>query len=302
MSDALDLLLEQTRETAPYDEDFVQNVMAGVNTYEQRRWSRRLSRRPIAFGVAAVVMVTGGTVAAVVGTNPSTPTEEATSAPRIVRATREPASSVTVSATPVRPSTAKPSAAAPVKERTEGFLTDHTAFILDAKTGLRLETETYTNDFKVGKDHRVTLTMENTGSKRIRFSAPKDCGLQVMAFPSDTNSAPVYQSPEEYTGPFEWVCAGSDGDPRAQPLNEEFTLAPGERRIADAYVSLDKPGEWKLAGMCKCSYSRMESVSSPKPKDDPLSELFGHALPSPLMPESSEGKDLVTPGIIVRSR
>ena len=301
MSDALDVLLDLTREQEPFDDAFVARVMADVRTCEQRP-TRRGMRRPMVIGIAAAVLVTGGTVAAVVGTNPGAPEPAAPRASARVEVTQAPPSPIVVTAAPA-PAARSTTQPAPktVVEDASGFLTDHTAFILDAKTGLRLQTETYTNDFVVGKDHRVTLTLENTGSKPVRFSAAKDCALQVMAFPKGSNSAAVYSSPEEYSGPFEWVCAGSDVDPRAQPFNEDFVLEPGDRKTADAYVRLGTAGEWKIGGMCRCSYSRQEDVQAPE-KSDPLTELFRRALPSPLLPERYEGRNLVTPGIIVRAR
>jgi hypothetical protein len=305
MSDALDLLLELTREEHPSDDAFVSRVMAEVRVDEQRRTGRRMLRRPMVVGIAAAVLVTGGAVAAVVGTNPSEPKAPTPQVSAPAAAHEAPRATVEVTTAP-KTAAAAPTSVAPgptkIVEDASGFLTDHTAFILDAKTGLRLQTETYTNDFIAGKDHRVTLTMENTGTKPIAFSAAKDCALQVMAFPEGSNSAAVYQSPEDYSGSFEWVCAGSDADPRTQALSEDFVLQPGERRIADAYLNLRTAGEWKIGGMCRCSYTRTESVNAPAPRSNPLSELFRRAVPEPLLPEKYEGRDLVTPGIIVRAR
>jgi hypothetical protein len=304
VSNALDLVLDLTRENQPTDDVFVARVMSDVRGYEQRT-GRRFLRRPMIVGVAAALLITGGTVAAVVGTNPPEPktaSSPTVSAPAPAR--ESPRTAVVVTAAPEAADAAPKSAPAAkdVVDDAAGYLTDHTAYILDAKTGLRLQTETYTNDFVAGKDHRVTLTMENTGTKPITFSAAKDCALQVMAFPEGSKSASVYQAPEDYSGSFEWVCAGSDADPRTQPFSEDFVLRPGERKVADAYLNLRTAGEWKIGGMCRCSYTRTESVDAPGTKSNPLSELFRRALPSPLLPEKYEGRDLVTPGIIVRAR
>jgi hypothetical protein len=302
MSDSLDLLLDLTREEHPTDDGFVARVMDDVQRVDQKRWSRRGLRRPMVIGVAAAVLVTGGTVAAVVGTNPGHRETPRPKASAHVVVSEAPEAPIKITAKPA-PAAAAPGSAKPAPEIVEdasGFLTDHTAFIVDATTGLRLQTETYTNEFVVGKDHRITLTLENTGSKPVTFSAAKDCALQVMAFPDGSNSATVYRSPEDYSGTFEWVCAGSDADPRTQPFTEDFVLQPGDRRTADAYLNLRTGGEWKIGGMCRCSYSRQESVH-PSPKSDPLTELLSRALPSGLLPDRSEGRDLVTPGIIVRA-
>lgn len=303
MSDALDLLLDLTREEQPEDDRFVANVMTEVRRDGQRTWRRSVLRRPMVIGAAAAVLVTGGAVAAVVGTNSGAGRTEAPTASAPADDVRKPSTSVKVTAAPApvtKPPAAVPSPTKAVTE-TSGFLTDHTAFIRDAKTGLLLQTETYTNEFVVGKDHRITLTLENTGTKPVRFSAAKDCALQVMAFPEGSNSASVYQAPEDYSGRFEWACAGSDADPRTQPFTEDFVLAPGERRTADAYVNIGSAGEWKIGGMCRCSYARQDDVAA-SPKSDPLTELFRRTLPSALLPERYDGRDLVTPGIIVRAR
>ena len=303
MSGALDVLLDLAREAEPADDAFVARVMADVRTYEQRP-TRRGLRRPMIVGIAAAVLATGGTVAAVVGSNPHRAPAEPPKASARAAVNDAPASPIEVTAAPSAAAAPASTEAEPVKnvvDDASGYLTDHTAFIFDAETGLRLTTETYTNEFSTGKDHRVTLTLENQGSKPVRFSAAKDCALQVMAFPKGSNSAGVYSSPEDYSGRFEWACAGSDVDPRAQPFNEEFVLHPGDRKTADAYLNLGSAGEWKIGGMCRCSYSRQEDVHA-APKSDPLTELFQRTLPSPLLPERSEGRDLVTPGIIVRAR
>ncbi len=304
MIDSLDVLLEAVREDEPRDDLFVRRVMSSVGSYE-KRWTRRALRRPMVIGVAAAVIVTGGAVAAVVGSNPKAPRVEVRpEQPAVERKVQKPPAPLTVQAAPraQRPVPAPP--AKPVARETEGFLTDHTAFIIDPKTGLRLETETYTNDFVVGKAHRVTLTLENMGSKPVSFSAAKDCALQVMAFPEGSNSAPAYDAPERYAGSFEWVCAGSDADPRTQTIGEEFVLRPGERRIEDAYMKLRRPGIWKIGGMCRCSYSRMEdpTATAAEPKDDIVSQLLGYPVTAPLLPKEYESRNLVTPGIIVRVR
>jgi hypothetical protein len=306
MSNALDLLLDETREPAPFDEDFVQNVMSSVHAYEHKRLSRRVTRRPIAFGIAAALLATGGTVAAVVGTNPQTPADgagQSTAPTRITASTRPDATDDGVVSTPGRTadgtSSASPTGSA--VDEANGLLSAHTSFVLDPKTGLRLQTEAYTNDFIVGREHRVTLTLENTGTKPVTMSGAKDCQLQVMAYPAGESDSATYQDPDEYTGNFEWLCAGSQSDPRADALSESFLLAPGERISADAYVALPQPGEWKIVGMCRCSYARVEGAS-PSPKSDPLSDLFEHALPAPLIPEGNEGENLVTPAIRADAR
>ncbi|MEX2395183.1 MAG: hypothetical protein WD826_11975, partial [Actinomycetota bacterium] len=70
MIDKLDLLLDQVREPEPFDETFVQNVMHEVRTTELRRNRLRSLRRPTVTMIAAAALITGGAVAAFVGTNP----------------------------------------------------------------------------------------------------------------------------------------------------------------------------------------------------------------------------------------
>lgn len=295
----LAVLLQVAREDEPADDLFVQRVMSEIRSGR----TRRTVRRPMIFGIAAAVIATGGAVAAVVGSNPKTPEPEIRSTrPAVREATKQPPAPVIIEAKPRADRVAPPVAARPSVGETEGFLTDHTAFILDAKTGLRLQTETYTNEFAIRKARRITLTLENTGTKPVRFSAAKDCALQVMAFPDGSNSAPAYESPESYTGSFEWACAGSDANPRTQAFGEEFVLRPGERKIEDAYITIRRAGIWKVGGMCRCSYARTDSTSAPEPKEDIVTQLLGYPLTAPLMPKESEGRDLVTPGIIVRAR
>jgi hypothetical protein len=283
----------------PSDEAFVQRVLSDVRSFETRRFGRRSLRRPMVFGITAVVLATTGAVAAVVGHNPEPPRQQQP-APSKGTATVHVAT-----ARPATPSAARSVASDKTKPSTDakpasrGFLSDHTSYALDEKTGLRLETETYTNEFAIGKTHRVTLTLDNTGRDAIAFSAPKDCALQLMAFPAGGAGA-QNGSPTDPTARFTWVCAGSDADPRADALKDKFVLQPGDRKTADAFIDLKEAGEWTIVGMCRCSYSRIAPTATPA-KSDPLSDLLGDALPSPLLPERSDGKNLTTPPIRVRA-
>jgi hypothetical protein len=297
MIDKLDLLLEQVREPEPFDETFVQSVMQEVRVTEMQpsRWSSL--RRPTVTMIAAAALITGGAVAAVVGTNP-VERDRAAEKPRA-------ATSVTVTDAPVDiPKVsapvvgAKDPAASVADLAPEGFTTKHTSYITDAATGLRLETETYTNTFELDREHRVTLTLENTGRHPISISAAKGCGLQVLGSQKGDPSASASGEPAEYSDDLAWVCAGSTADPRVAVANERYVLAPGERRVADSFIRLRSVGEWSLVGVCRCTYTQVRPTPVPK-DDDPLSDLARRALPSPLLPEQPDGSNLATPAIRV---
>jgi hypothetical protein len=303
MTGALDLLLEQVREPEPADELFVRRVMAGVRPGTTRRARLFTLRHPVIATVAAAALVTGGAVAAVVGTNPHHKTETSPprlSAPAAVTARKAPPAAVPVAPRPA--ATVKAPAPAKVVQKARGYLTEHTAWAFDAKTGLRLTTESYTTDFTVGKAQRVALTLENTGAKPVSVSGASDCALQVMAVPAGGDVGAVYNDPRAYSGQFEWVCAGSDANPRIGGLSETFVLEPGDRRTADGFVDLKQAGKWNVFGMCRCSYRTVDDPSA-SPKSDALVDLFSRALPNDVLPaDKAEGKDLATPPIAVRAR
>lgn len=296
--DALDVLLDEVREPWPTDKAFVDRVMADVSTHETKRSGRRALRRPMVVGLAVAAVVTGGAVAAVVGTNPITSNHPSTSAPSAI-------SSVvpkhTTTGVVVSPSASASKAPSPTQviQKARGYASDHLSFAMDTKTGLKLSTETYTNSFVAGAPQRVTLTLTNTGSSPLAFNGQKDCALQVMAFPAGDSHQTDYTNPEDYSGNFEWVCAGSDADPRTATLPDSFVLAPGATKMLDAHITITKPGEWNILGMCKCSYSK---ISSPSPdKSNPLAELTRRALPSALIPQRTDGANISTPPVRVRS-
>ncbi len=303
MSDRLDLLLDHVREAEPSDDAFVMGVMTRVNAEETRltaRLARRGLRRPMVMGVVAAVVVTGGAVAAVVGTKP-VPETPATQRPAaIVEASDEPTSdagpapkrsAAGIAATDPAPTSSKVPTG-------EGYATDHTSFIVDATTGLLLQTETYTNAFTVEKAQRVTLTLENTGRHPITIDASEGCAMQVMAYAADDNQ-PDTALITDPSARFEWECAGSDSDPRGRVFGDTFLLAPGERKVADAFLTLPQEGTWKISGMCRCEYRQIKPT--PVPKGNPIDELTRRALPSPLLPEQPDGKNLVAPPVGIRA-
>jgi hypothetical protein len=307
VTDALDLLLEQVREPEPSDESFVKLVMYDVRASDVRPigTGRRFFRRPFVLGITAAVVVTGGAVAAVVGTNPKPAPPSATAETGTARVTAEGAPLASDAASIPNPPGAKPSApSTPASGNGWGYSSNHTSYVLDAKSGLRLQTETYKTEFEVGKPQRVTVTLENTSKRPIALSSTDGCAMQVMAFPASSQADS--SAPEDYSGRFAWVCAGSDNDPRSAGIDENFVLAPGDRHVADAYVSLPESGAWSIIGMCRCTYSKVEQPSPAPPKGDPLTDITDRAtqrtLPAPIVPAKSDGKSLATPPIRVEAR
>lgn len=307
MTDALDLLLEQVREPEPSDDSFVKLVMADVRASELRPIDsgRRFFRRPFVLGITAAVVVTGGAVAAVVGTNPKPAPPSASADAGTARVTAEAAAPSAGAASIPNPPGAKPSApSTPASGNGWGYSSNHTSHVLDARSGLRLQTETYKTEFGVDEPQRVTVTLENTSKTPIALSSTDGCAMQVMAFPAGSQADA--SAPEDYSGNFAWVCAGSDNDPRSAGFDENFVLAPGDRQVADAYVSLPESGAWSVIGICRCTYSKVEQPSPALPKGDPLTDVTNRAtqrtLPSPLVPAKTDGKNLATPSIRVQAR
>ncbi len=299
MSDRLDTLLEAVREPEVFDEAFVQRVMRDVRADEQRRSGRRALRRPMVMGLAAAAIVTGGAVAAVVGSNPTVERRDAsvprtttsitvTEPPRV--ATSDGETRTKSSAAPVAPRSSAAAAADP--------LTDHSSSVTDEKTGLRVQTESYKNAFEVSKPQRVTVTLENTGEYPIAISGPRGCTMQVMAVPAGEEAGDGLGA-TAYGGRFAWACAGSEEDPRVQAAEEKFVLAPGERRSADARIALSQAGEWDITGVCRCSFAQVRPTPVPKDRD-PVTGLLERSIP-PVLPESTQGQNLSTPPIRVRA-
>jgi hypothetical protein len=301
MIDRLDLLLDEVREDEPTDEAFVQLVMRDVRADETRRVGRRALRRPFIVGIAAAAVVCGGAVAAVVGTNPSKSVDDPTipKATASVRVTDAPRASAKVTDEAAAPSRAPTAVVSSSPSGDAGKLTDHSSFVVDRATGLRLQTETYTTAFGVSEPQRVTLALSNTGEYPIAVSGPRGCTLQVMAVPAGEAPAKGID-PSAYGGRFAWACAGSQEDPRVQAADESFMLKPGQRLTADASISLAQAGDWDVMGICRCSYKQVRPTPVPK-ESDPLDGLTTRTLPSPLLPESTDGENLTTPPVRVRA-
>jgi len=279
----LDQLLEAAIEPEPMDDGFVASVMDEVHAHEQRRWRMKLVRRPVVFGVAAAVLATSGAVAALVGTHapshnaavatPRTATVTVSSAP--------PARSVGV-LPPSASSVASPSSSATGPSGHAGFASVHAAFVVDPTTGLKLTTETFTNDFRTGKAQKVALTVLNTGSVPIAVSGLNSCGLQVTATPAAGNAL----SP---------VCASGGVS------NTDVLLAPGGFYTANANITLPSAGNWGIVGQCTCAYSHPTQTNLTSKTNTGLGGLLGKQAPPALIahPESpaSGVSKLSTPAI-----
>lgn len=298
----LNAILDAVREPEPADERFVASVMTrvGSETHATVRPLRRRLRRPTVAGVAAAIIVTGGTVAALVSTertrtDPTPAPERSALAITAEEPSRAPALPPRTDAATSGPSAA---VAAPASKRPSGsgYASEHSSYIVDAKTGLALQTETYTNTFEVGEPHRITLTLENTGRDPIAISGSEGCALQVMAYGEDEPDSSLLDQPEAR---FEWACAGSDADPRVRHTGDTYVLRPGERKVADAYIVLPVAGDWQVSGMCRCDYKRVKPT--PVPRSDPLTDITRRALPAPLLGDQPDGQGLVTPPIGIRA-
>lgn len=286
----LDQILEETREPEPMDEAFVRGVMTEIHSHEQRRWRMRLVRRPVVFGVAAAVLATSGAVAALVGTHDA-PKQAASASQRPgvahVSVTVPPARSVAGVASPSASTTSssRVAPATPVSGLHWGFPSLHTAYVVDDQTGLKLTTETYTNDFKSGKVQRVTLTLLNTSSDPVAVSGLDGCALEVIATPAGGKSS----SP---------VCA-TDG-----VSSDRVVLAPGGFYTANADVSLPSAGGWNIVGQCACQYTQPTKPQATR-SSDPLSDLLNRAAPPPLLPAKNNPAAgvarLTTPAISVKT-
>ncbi|MEX0874373.1 MAG: hypothetical protein WD646_12975 [Actinomycetota bacterium] len=304
MSNSVDLLLAQAREPEPLDDGFVARVMRDIEQLPEPRSRLIALRRPLFAATVAAVVLTGGAVAALVGTQVLRPDPDDGSggSPRSsVSVTSQPrASDPNVSGTR---SESTPAASQEARSAIEG--TRHTISVVDPTTGLLLETDTYTNVFTTGVPHRVTLRIKNTNRAPLAITGYRNCFLQAMAFPMSSSSPD--QTPEEYYAEhrnqsgIEWECAGSDGDAREPKSGTEtFVLQPGAQRTADAMIALPAAGSWGVMGVCRCDVA---DSSAPMAPSDPLDDLKKRVLPSPLIDIGLDpDAGLLTPPIGVRAK
>ena len=302
MDAKLDALLEFTRESDPNDDLFVGSVMALVRGDNARRaHRRRMYTRPTVLA-AAVVIILGGAVAALVRTS-DTPRDVALDpAPHRSTETRSDPSEPRE-----RPSRAAGSASEqddpPRTQRTGdlewGYADETTAYTVDHSTGLRLQTEIPRTEIDTGVPQRVTLTLANTGSRALLVSAPRGCALMVAAYIAD-------EGDENDTETQPWQCATMRDEAGTPTQDESFVMQPDDKITGEATIVLGTAGEWRLVGMCRCSY-RPADAPTPKPSADPLDGLPPVAVtlppvgPSEERPAEQPAKELVTPPIHVRA-
>jgi hypothetical protein len=253
-------------------------------------------------GISAAIVVTGGAVAAVVGTNPGADRAASpTTRPAAVIASDEPAPRSSSSSSTSTGDAASPDA--PVAPATDtpsktGYSSDHSSHTLDPATGVLLTTDTHTTHFARSKEHRVTVTVENTGEYPVVFSAEQGCGLQVVATAGSEVPALPDGTISDDTPWFEWECAANEGEPRLVAPTETWVLAPGDSKTADATLVLDQAGGWNISGVCRCTYRQVKPT--PVPKGGPLVDLTKGTLSVPLADESPDGSNLITPPIGVK--
>jgi hypothetical protein len=276
MEDRLDLLLADVRPSEPEDDGFSDRVMLAVRSDldGRRSWGRkrRFFTRPAVLASAAV-LIAGGALAAV----------STTTAPEKDAASREPSATASIIVGTAAPSVTAGAPAADGTVHTDtveapgepartvyksgsyewGYTSPHTAYVLDHATGLRLQTETYGNEFSVGKAQRVTLTLTNTSSRPLGIYAPNGCALSASAFGDDGRSADPSKVP---TSPTDARTECSDKS--STGTAERFVLGAGGSRTADAEITLPSGGNWGVIGACECNL-----VNPDDDGEDPVNDL-----------------------------
>lgn len=292
MSDRLDVLLEETRPPEPADDGFTQMVMERVRTeaVPLRRRGGRFFTRPIVLAAAAV-LVTGGALAAVRSVTAPGPTPSAAPAPETaeLRVANGSSPQITSRVTEPGATTALPSVGEPVPGRNAwrdgdyewGYTSDHTAYVIDHRTGLKLVTETYTNTVAVGTPHEVTVTLHNTSDQAIGIYSPDGCALAVGTFGS-ADEAPFDPAAPRDASSEAWRCAGTDTETGGQA--QKWVIPAGSSRTRDAEVVLESAGDWVVFGMCRCE---IVSAADGDGGDDPLGPLTQFTLQLPTDPEAS---------------
>ncbi|MGH9195518.1 MAG: hypothetical protein ACRD1T_07245, partial [Acidimicrobiia bacterium] len=162
-------------EPEPPDNGFTQRVMTRIHKptvpYRLPRsprflWRSRLGSwrrfitRPIALA-GAILLLMGVAYAAIVTTSPTTLSSKEEARQRPQPGDERKASDGTDRGT-ARSKTQASSSPSPTMRNgtTEyGYISSHTAYVEDQ--GLRLETETYVNELKIDKQHKVQLTLQN---------------------------------------------------------------------------------------------------------------------------------------------
>lgn len=273
----LDTLLIEAREPEPYDDGFTDRVMASVRSDTPIWWRRRrFLTRPTALAAAAL-LVAGGALAAVqtVTDRPGAEVPEQTTQTTDLAEGAAPSEAEELVA-PVGPqASAEAIADGPISKQngsTEwGFDNEHAAYVIDHETGLRLDTESYTNTFTRAEPHRVTLTLTNTGEEPLGISSSSGCVLAVAAFPDEDQDSAAFARADDGS----WECASpaeTDATKRVD-RGSKFVLAPGESLSADTELVLEASGDWVVVGMCRCTVVSPEDEETRDPDEDPVDDL-----------------------------
>lgn len=283
MSDSrLEVLLHTARDPEPDVNGFPARVMAGVRP---GRGLRRYVTRPAALGMAAV-MIAGAAFAAVrVTTDAEVQTPVAASS---LTAGAQADVTVPEAAAPSTQTQARPAAAGetgPTREEQPppvwrrdgveyGYTSRHTAYVDDH--GVRLETETFTNEANLNAPFRVRLTLENRTDEPIGVYAPNGCALAAYAGRMRDGSDPRADTvvPGRDDGGARVRNCGPE-DPRnpEPPPNRDprfWRLDPGDRLVEFSWIGFMQAGDWAVIGTCECHIRRRPS--EPEPKPEPSSE------------------------------
>lgn len=297
----LDTLLMEAREPEPYDDGFTDRVMASVRSDTPIWWRRRrFLTRPTALAAAAL-LVAGGALATVQTVTDRPPEVPVQATQTTDLAEGAPAEAEKLVA-PVGPQTpAEAVADGSVSKHngsTEwGFDNEHAAYVIDHETGLRLDTESYTNTFTRAEPHRVTLTLTNTGEEPLGISSRSGCVLAVAAFRDEGQDSAAFASADDGS----WQCASPAETDATKRIDRgsKFVLAPGESLSADAELVLESSGDWVVVGMCRCTVVAPEDGETGDPDEGPVDELpdidFGTLDPGALGSSDAPDEDALGP-------
>jgi hypothetical protein len=261
----LDELLDLARGREPEDDGFTEIVMQAI-----RRPSRHASAthrfftRPAVLAAAAV-LATGGALAAAVRTARAPTTQASPSAapagalrqvaprgqaiaPASTAARRSPDAQTSVAAPRSTPAW-RPTA---FRNTTYewGSTSPHTAYVLDRRTGLRVDVDTRETALRAGGAHDVVVSVKNTTDSPVGVSSQGGCAVSAAVWTGGpgTSSAAPGTSRDPAKARY-WTC--DDGTAGRAGGAEEFVLAPHAARTSTIRFTLGA-GTWSVAAVCRC--------------------------------------------------